>query len=114
MLRAGGASERCNGVRGISVSLQRGREPPASLDSRGLAACAVAAAGRPGRHRPLSEEPAIDAVPMEAPRQPTAQSRARGADSPAAAWLDGPGRPAILDLVGVRDHPDTFSDYIHA
>ncbi len=43
--RAGLLSD-VNAVRGISIPLQRGRQPPAPLDSRGLADCAVAAAGR--------------------------------------------------------------------
>ena len=38
--------ERCAVVRGISIPLQRGREPPAPLDTRGLADCIVAAAAR--------------------------------------------------------------------
>ena len=44
MLRAGRAVERCAIIRRIPFSLQRGREPPASLDPRRLAACAMAAA----------------------------------------------------------------------
>ena len=48
VLRAVGAVERCAVVRGISVPVQRRREPPPPLDSRGLAACAVAAAAGPG------------------------------------------------------------------
>src|SRR3990172_8032428 len=113
MLRTRGASERCNGVRGISVPLQRGCEPPASLDSRGLAACAMAAVGRSGRTWPFSKKSALDAVPMEAPRQPSAQSRACGADTPAAARLDGLGRATFLDLLSVGDHPGPFFDSLH-
>ncbi len=39
--------ERCNGVRRISSPLQRGREPPPPVDSRGLAASVLAAGGCP-------------------------------------------------------------------
>ena len=46
VLRAGRAVERCAVIRGIPVSLQRGREPSAPLDSRGLADRAVGDAGR--------------------------------------------------------------------
>jgi hypothetical protein len=48
VLRARRAVERRALVRGLSFPLWRGREPPAPLDSRGLADCAVAAASRSG------------------------------------------------------------------
>jgi len=55
----GRAAQRCAVVRGISIPVQRGREPSAPLDSRGLADCPLAAAGVPGldgsrRKNPLS------------------------------------------------------------
>src|SRR5450759_289252 len=69
MLRAGGIVERCAVVRRISVPLQRGCEPPAPLDTRGLADCIVVAAARTWqprrfRYRPPAE-PALGTVPME-------------------------------------------------
>ncbi len=69
--------------------------------------------GVPGSPFPLSKEPALDAVPLEASGQPSAQSRASGVDSPSAAWLDCPGDAAFLDLVGFRDHPAPFSDSLY-
>jgi hypothetical protein len=54
-------------------SLQRGCEPPAPLDSRGLADCPLAVAGysHPRCAKP-AEESALDAVPLEDLRQSAA------------------------------------------
>ena len=46
LLRALRAAERRAAVRGVSVDLRRGRQPPAPLDSRRLAARGLAAAAR--------------------------------------------------------------------
>ncbi len=81
-----GLLERCAVVRGISVPLQRGREPAASLDSRGLADCTLAAAGCSRLRRAPPEESAIRAVAMEDLRQPSPQSRALGADPALCSW----------------------------
>ena len=72
VLRAGGTVERCAVVRGESLLLQRGREPAASLDPWGLAACRMAAAARSRSRSAASEESALWTVPMEALRQPSA------------------------------------------
>ena len=112
VLRAGRAVERCAVVRGIPVSLQRGREPPAPLDSRGLADCAVGDAGRSRPRCAPSEESALDAVPLEDLRQPAAQSRTRGFDTPVAAGLDSAAVGLVLDLVGDGNHPDSFFDQL--
>ena len=56
LLRAGRTIERCGGTRGIPLSLQRGCEPPVSLDSRRLADCALAVAmGSRPRWRPAEK-----------------------------------------------------------
>ena len=47
------------------VALQRGREPPAPLDSRRLAACRLAAAARSRSRCAPAEESAVVAVAME-------------------------------------------------
>ena len=69
------------------VTLQRGREPPASLDSRRLAARRMAAGACPRVRRAPRAESAVGAVAVEDFRQPAAQPRPRGVDSPAAARL---------------------------
>ena len=62
VLRARRAVERRAAVRGISVALQRRREPPAPLDSRRLADCAVAAAARSRPRRPRCEKNPLSAL----------------------------------------------------
>ena len=73
-----------------------------------IAAMAAAARSRP--RCASSEESALGAVPMEDLRQPAAQPRARGIDTPVAAGLDGLAIGLVLDLVGARHHPDSFFD----
>src|SRR5208337_5034324 len=112
VLRAGRAVERCTVIRGIPVSLQRGREPPAPLDSRGLADWAVGDAGSSWPRCAPSKESALDAVPMEDLRQPAAESRTRCFDTPVAAGLDSVAIGLVLDLVGAGNHPDSFIDQL--
>src|SRR3972149_7436383 len=100
MLRAGGAVERCAVVRGISIPLPRGREPSAPLDSRGLANCPLAAAGRSRPRGKPPEESPLRAFPMEDFRQSSSERRTGGVDLAVGPRLDrlvaalglGPGR----------------------
>ena len=73
-----GAVERRGAVRGLSVPLQRRREPPPPLDSRRLADRRVAAAARArARTRRRIAESALGAVALEDLRQPAAQPASR-------------------------------------
>ncbi len=105
-----GAAERRGAVRGISVQLQRGREPPPPLDPRatGRLPLAAAARTRPARIRcRTAAESAIGAVAMENLRQPAAQSGSRGIDAAVAAGLDRLVAELVLDLGGSRHRPDS-------
>src|SRR5512143_505885 len=103
MLRAGWAVERCPVVRGISISLQRGREPSAPLDPRGLADCTLAAARRSRPGDKPTEESALRTLPLEDLRQSSSQSRAFGTDAPDACGLDGLVTCMAMDPGGDRD-----------
>ncbi len=73
LLCKGRAALRCAVVRGLSLWLQRGREPPPPLDTRGLADCVMVAVARTRqprgfRHRQPARPPtksAFRTVPME-------------------------------------------------
>src|SRR4030066_101445 len=107
VLRAGGAVERCAVVRGVSISLQRGRKPQAPLDSRGLADLVVVGVARSRTRQAPSEESALDPVPMEDLRQSSSQSRAFGVGADVAAGLGGLVAALVMDLGGDRDPPDS-------
>src|SRR5437867_7937173 len=106
MLRARGAAKRCAVIRRIPIALQRGREPPPSLDSGRLADCTMAAAARSTLRRPLSGKSDFATVPVEDSRQPAAEPRTCGTDSSSAARMDRLAASLALDLVGHRNHPD--------
>src|SRR5690242_20473463 len=106
MLCALGPAERRGALRGISVSVQCRCQPPAPLDSGGLADCAMAAAARSRPERP-PEQSAFRPLPLEDFRQPPAQSRAFRNDAAVAAWLDGFVSGLVLDLVGSGRHSDS-------
>ncbi len=82
-------AERRGAVRGISVALQRGREPPPPLDPRRLADRALVAAARAGGRRSSAQESALVAVAVEDSRQPAPQRRARRTGGAAVRRLDG-------------------------
>src|SRR5512136_2601467 len=110
MLRPGGAAQRCAVVRGISIPLQRGREPAAPLDSRGLANCPLAAVRRSRPRCNPPDESALRAVPMEDLRQSASESRAFGVDLAVAPRLDRLVAALVMDPGGDRNHPDSFLD----
>src|SRR5512144_2474427 len=56
----------------------------------------------------MPEESPLAAVPMEALRQSSAQSRAFGIDAPLIARLDDFIIGLVLDLVNDRDYSDPF------
>ncbi len=80
------------------------------LDSRRLADCALAAAGRSRRRRAPAEESALGTFPMEDLRQPAAQPGAGGIDSALAAGLDRAVAGVVLDPGGNRDYRDSKPD----
>jgi hypothetical protein len=89
------------GVRRLSAALRLvlGSAPP--LDSRGLAASAVAPAPRPRRERDLAEKPALRRRPMEAVRQPPTIGHTPGAPRLPHPGVDGPpGVPVRVDTRG--------------
>ena len=75
LLRAIRVVERRAVVRGVSVDLWRGHQPPAPLDSRRLAAAGVAASARARPRQAPAAQSAVGAFAVEALRQPAAQSR---------------------------------------
>src|SRR5437773_4667286 len=99
-------SERRASVRGISFPLQRRRQPPAPLDSRGLANCQMAAAACSWPGRPPSEESTFWPFALEDFRQPAAQSGACRNDAAVTAGLDGFVLGLVLDVIGNRNHSD--------
>src|SRR5512143_129605 len=110
MLRAVRAVERCAVVRGISTPLRRGREPSAPLDSRGLANCPLAAAGRSRPRGKPPEESALRAFPMEDLRQSSSEPRPGGVDLAVAPRLDRLVAALVMDPGGDRDYPDPSLD----
>ena len=97
LLPAGRAAERRSGVRGVPGSVRRRRPPPLPLDSRGLAALALAAARRSRPGRAAAEEPALRAVPMEAVRQSSTQPRTWGVGGPADPVVGRPLAHLVVD-----------------
>src|SRR4030042_4362093 len=106
----GGTVERCAAVRGISIPLPRGREPPAPLDSRGLANFPLAAAGRSRPRGKAPEESALRSVPMEDFRQSSSEPRTGGVDLAVAHGLDPLADTLVMDPGGDRNHPDSPLD----
>ena len=111
LLRARRAVERRAVVRGISVPLQRGREPPAPLDSRRLAdCCAGCCRASPAPTRAVQKNPLSLLSRWKIFDNLRRSLRAGGIDAPAAARLDRAAVGLVLDPGGDRDHPDSFFD----
>ena len=94
LLRARRPPDRCAGVRGLPVTLRRGRAAALPLDSRRLAVVALAAAGRAGRATAGAAGTRFPRLcRWKLVRQPAPQPRARGADRHAARRVGAARRP---------------------
>src|SRR3546814_4157290 len=103
LLGSGRLCQRRAAVQGLPRPLCAGRQAPAPLDPRRLAAAAEAVALGAARWRPVGGQSAVVAVARQAARQPAPQSGAGGDDRAVRARLAAGAARAGMDAVGTVD-----------